>query len=167
LLLRSLWRAPEFNGQLSTRTSPHAPNGISGNRAVAGIWLMFAAACGLGRDPVGMAGDDGRARAADGAACKRVIKPNQLTSRRDQSTCPKHRAHAGRRFRRRGFMASGSTSKRSKWALINAGVAASIIYDITTATEMPRQAVLILQYVLLACALLGLAGSVVKSMSEA
>jgi hypothetical protein len=64
-------------------------------------------------------------------------------------------------------MASGSTSKRSKWALINAGVAASIIYDITTATEMPRQAVLILQYVLLACALLGLAGSVVKSMSEA
>jgi hypothetical protein len=47
LLLRSLWRAPEFNGQLSTRTSPHAPNGISGNRAVAGIWLMFAAICGL------------------------------------------------------------------------------------------------------------------------
>jgi hypothetical protein len=37
-------------------------------------------------------------------------------------------------------MASGSTSKRGKWALINAGVAAWIIYDITTATEMPRQA---------------------------
>jgi hypothetical protein len=37
-------------------------------------------------------------------------------------------------------MASGSTSKRSKWTLINAGVAAWIIYDITTATEMPRQA---------------------------
>jgi hypothetical protein len=64
-------------------------------------------------------------------------------------------------------MASGSTSKWGKWALINAAVAVWIVYDITTATEAPRQAVLILQYVLLACALLGLAGSVVKYMSEA
>jgi hypothetical protein len=70
-------------------------------------------------------------------------------------------------FPAEGFMASGSTSKWGKWALMNAGVAAWIVYDITTASEVPRQAVLILQYVLLACALLGLAGSVVKSMSEA
>ena len=64
-------------------------------------------------------------------------------------------------------MARGSTSRWGKWALINAGVAAWIIYDITTAIEVPRQAVLILQYVLLGCALLGLAGSVTKYMSEA
>ena len=64
-------------------------------------------------------------------------------------------------------MASGNTSKGGKWVLINAAVAVWIVYDITTAAEVPRQAVLILQYVLLACALFGLAGSVVKYMSEA
>jgi hypothetical protein len=64
-------------------------------------------------------------------------------------------------------MASGNTSKWGKWVLINAAVAVWIVYDITTAAEVPRQAVLILQYVLLACALFGLAGSVVKYMSEA
>jgi hypothetical protein len=46
LLQRSLWRAPELNDQLSTEPHP-MPNSISGNRAVAGVWLMFAAACGL------------------------------------------------------------------------------------------------------------------------
>ena len=64
-------------------------------------------------------------------------------------------------------MASGSTSKWGKWALINAAVAAWVVYDMTTATEVPRQAVMILQYVLLACALIGLAGSVAKCLSEA
>ena len=64
-------------------------------------------------------------------------------------------------------MASGSTSKWGKWALINAAVAVWIVYDIATGTEAPRQAVLILQYVLLACALFGLAGSVAKYLSEA
>ena len=64
-------------------------------------------------------------------------------------------------------MASGSTSKWGKWALINAAFAAWIVYDMTTATEVPRQAVMILQYVLLACALFGLAGSVAKCLSEA
>jgi len=33
-----------------------------------------------------------------------------------------------------------------------------LIYDMTTATEAPRQAVAVLQYGLLACALLGLVG---------
>jgi hypothetical protein len=64
-------------------------------------------------------------------------------------------------------MASGSTSKWGKRALINAAVGAWIVYDIATATEVPRQAVLILQYALLACALFGLAGSLVKYISEA
>ena len=64
-------------------------------------------------------------------------------------------------------MTSGSTSKWGKWALINAAVAVWIVYDMTTEAETPRQAVMILQYVLLACALFGLVGSVLKYMSEA
>jgi hypothetical protein len=64
-------------------------------------------------------------------------------------------------------MGGGDKSKWGKWILINAAVAAWLVYDIATATETPRQAVMILQYVLLACALFGLAGSAVKYMSEA
>jgi hypothetical protein len=51
-------------------------------------------------------------------------------------------------------------------ALVTAAVSAWLIYDRATATEVPRQAVMILQYVLLACALIGLAGSLVKLMSQ-
>ena len=57
------------------------------------------------------------------------------------------------------------SGKWGKWALINAAVAAWLIYDMSTATEMPRQAVMLLQYALLACALIGLAGSLFKLMS--
>jgi hypothetical protein len=63
-------------------------------------------------------------------------------------------------------MAGGSTSKWGKWALINAAIAVFIVYDIVTATEVPGRALMILQYVLLGCALFGLAASVVKYMSE-
>ncbi len=62
---------------------------------------------------------------------------------------------------------SGDKSKWGKWIIVNAAVAAWIVYDISTATETPRQAVMILQYALLACALFGLVGSAVKYMSEA
>jgi len=61
---------------------------------------------------------------------------------------------------------SGDKSKWGKWIIVNAAVAAWIVYDISTATETPRQAVMILQYALLACALFGLVGSAVKYMSE-
>jgi hypothetical protein len=57
-------------------------------------------------------------------------------------------------------------SKWAKWTLVNLVVAAWLIYDITSATEAPSQALAILQYFLLACALLGLVGSVVKYMSD-
>ena len=64
-------------------------------------------------------------------------------------------------------MSADSKSKWGKWILINAAVSAWLIYDIATATEAPRPALMILQYVLLACALFGLAGSVIKYVSEA
>jgi hypothetical protein len=41
-----------------------------------------------------------------------------------------------------------------------------LLYDIATATEAPRQAVAILQYGLLACALIGLLGSIVMAAQE-
>jgi hypothetical protein len=49
--------------------------------------------------------------------------------------------------------------------LLCAVVAAWNIYDISSATETPRQAVMVLQYFLLACALIGLAGALFKLMS--
>ena len=58
------------------------------------------------------------------------------------------------------------SGKWVKWALINAAVAAWLIYDMSTATETPRQALMLLQYFLLACALIGLAGSLVKLISQ-
>ena len=61
---------------------------------------------------------------------------------------------------------SGNDSgKWGKLALLNAAVAGWIIYDMTTATEAPRQALALLQYFLLACALVALVGSVVKLVS--
>ena len=43
--------------------------------------------------------------------------------------------------------------------LMSGVTAAWLIYDLTTATEPPRQAVAILEYALLACAVVGLFGS--------
>jgi hypothetical protein len=65
------------------------------------------------------------------------------------------------------LLSADSKSKWGKWILINAAVSAWLVYDIATATEVPRQAVMILQYALLACALFGLAGSLIKYVSEA
>jgi hypothetical protein len=53
---------------------------------------------------------------------------------------------------------------QSKWPrvmLISAATSAWLIYDISSATEVPRQALAVMQYGLLACALFALAGSVV------
>lgn len=57
---------------------------------------------------------------------------------------------------------------RSKWGkfiLINAAVAAWLIYDMASATETPRQAVMILQYVFLTGVVVGLVGATVKYLS--
>jgi hypothetical protein len=57
----------------------------------------------------------------------------------------------------------------SKWPrmiLMSAATSTWLIYDMATATEAPRQAVAILQYCLLACALIGLAGSLVMLASQ-
>lgn len=53
-----------------------------------------------------------------------------------------------------------------KLAAMTAATAAWLIYDMATATEAPRQAVVILQYVLLGGALLGFVGSMAKYMSR-
>jgi hypothetical protein len=58
-----------------------------------------------------------------------------------------------------------SNSNWGKMALINAAVAAWIVYDLSTATEAPRQAVMIMQYVFLTFSLIGLAGSLFKLTS--
>jgi predicted membrane-bound spermidine synthase len=62
-----------------------------------------------------------------------------------------------------------SEKQNGKWgrlALINGAVAAWLIYDMMTATEVPRQTVMILQYVFLIGTLIGLAASLVKFMSQ-
>ena len=56
--------------------------------------------------------------------------------------------------------------KWPKVMLMSAATAAWLVYDMTTATEAPRQAVAILQYGLLAGALIGLVGSLVMAASE-
>jgi hypothetical protein len=57
-------------------------------------------------------------------------------------------------------------SKWPKLILMSAATSAWLIYDMTTATETPRQAVAMLQYGLLACALMGLIGSLVMLASQ-
>jgi hypothetical protein len=57
------------------------------------------------------------------------------------------------------------TGKWGKMALLTAAVAAWLIYDMATATETPRQAVMILQYILLAGALFSLGVSLLKLTS--
>ncbi len=53
-----------------------------------------------------------------------------------------------------------------KLMLMSGAAAAWLLYDMATATEAPRQAVLVLQYCLLACALIGLVGSIVMAASK-
>jgi hypothetical protein len=62
-------------------------------------------------------------------------------------------------------MSDNQNGKWGKMALLNAAVAAWIVYDLSTATEAPRQAVMIMEYVFLAGALLGLAGALFKLTS--
>ena len=57
----------------------------------------------------------------------------------------------------------------SKWPrlmLMTGVTSAVLIYQIASATEAPRQALAVLQYVLLACALIGLVGSFVMYAQE-
>jgi hypothetical protein len=57
----------------------------------------------------------------------------------------------------------------SKWPkiMLTSGLTSAwLLYDMATATEAPRQAVAVLQYGLLACALIGLVGSIVMAASE-
>jgi len=64
---------------------------------------------------------------------------------------------------------SGEICMNSKWPkmmLISGLTSAWLLYDIATATEAPRQAVALLQYGLMACALIGLVGSIVMAASE-
>jgi hypothetical protein len=83
-------------------------------------------------------------------------------------TCGDQYASASKRGRVvEVLLSANSKSKWGKWILINAVISAWLTYDIATATEAPRQALMILQYVLLACALFGLAGSLIKYVSEA
>ena len=57
-------------------------------------------------------------------------------------------------------------SKWPKIMLMSGATSAWLLYDIATASEAPRQAVAVLQYGLLACALIGLVGSIVMAASE-
>jgi hypothetical protein len=64
---------------------------------------------------------------------------------------------------------SGEICMNGKWPkvmLMSGLTSAWLLYDIATATETPRQAVAMLQYGLLACALIGLIGSVVMAAQE-
>jgi hypothetical protein len=59
-----------------------------------------------------------------------------------------------------------SVTRWPRVMLMSAASSAWLIYDMATATEALSQAVVILQYGLLACALLGLAGSLVMYASQ-
>ena len=59
---------------------------------------------------------------------------------------------------------AGEIFVNSKWPkvmLLSAVTSLWLLYDITTATEAPRLALALLQYSLLACALIALVGSAV------
>ena len=53
--------------------------------------------------------------------------------------------------------------KWSRLMLMSGATSAWLLYDIATSSEAPRQAVAVLQYGLLACALVGLIGSIVMA----
>jgi hypothetical protein len=56
--------------------------------------------------------------------------------------------------------------KWPKVMLLSAVTSCWLLYDIATATEAPRLALAILQYILLACALVALVGSAVMCATE-
>jgi len=60
-------------------------------------------------------------------------------------------------------------AKSTNWglmALMTGAVTAWLIYDMATTAEAPSRALAIVQYFLLACALIGLAGSLVKLLAR-
>ena len=57
-------------------------------------------------------------------------------------------------------------SKWPKVMLMSGVTSAWLLYDMATATEAPSPALAVLQYGLLACALVGLVGSLVMLASE-
>ncbi|MEK9281219.1 MULTISPECIES: hypothetical protein [unclassified Bradyrhizobium] len=57
-------------------------------------------------------------------------------------------------------------SRWPKLMLMSGITSALLIYEITSATEAPSQALAILQYALLACGLIGLLGSIVMYVQE-
>jgi hypothetical protein len=57
-------------------------------------------------------------------------------------------------------------SRWPKVMLMSGLTSAWLLYDMATAAEAPRQAVAVLQYGLLACALIGLVGSIMMAASE-
>ena len=57
-------------------------------------------------------------------------------------------------------------SKWPKVTLMSGVTSAWLLYDLATATEAPSPALAVLQYGLLACALVGLVGSLVMLASE-
>jgi hypothetical protein len=57
-------------------------------------------------------------------------------------------------------------SKWPKLTLMSGITSVWLLYEMATATEAPRRALVILQYGLLACALIGLVGSLVMLASE-
>jgi hypothetical protein len=64
---------------------------------------------------------------------------------------------------------SGEICMNGKWPkvmLMSGLTSAWLLYDMATATDVPRQAVAILQYGLLACAVIGLVGSIVMAAQE-
>jgi hypothetical protein len=61
---------------------------------------------------------------------------------------------------------SRSKAYWGRTAVLTAAVAAWQIYDMSTAVEAPRQALMLLQYFLLACALIGCVGSLVMLTRE-
>ena len=56
--------------------------------------------------------------------------------------------------------------KGRKMMLMSGVTSAWLLYDMATATEAPRQAVAVIQYGLLAMALIGLVGSIMMAASD-
>ena len=63
-------------------------------------------------------------------------------------------------------MSNPPTRNWGRTALITGAAACWLIFDMTTATEAPRQTVAVLQYGLLIMALIGLIGSAVMYFNE-
>jgi hypothetical protein len=71
--------------------------------------------------------------------------------------------------RRKGAGKAGETCVNSKWpkvTLMSGITSAWLLYDMATATEAPSRGLAVLQYGLLACALVGLIGSLAMLASE-